>query len=168
MQLHALTPGTCIVRNTAARKGRTSDHLIDILVAEDNEVNQLVFTQILGETPWTFEIVGNKEVIAVDQDPLGKQGEVVTSEGGRWVVAKQMKDGSRAVALFNESGTAQRIATTAAAIGLPAAGNENKPLDLLSEELHYRGGPRALAAATIQCRNPAPSLRPTTAGTSPK
>jgi hypothetical protein len=34
-----------------------------------------------------------------------------------------------------------------AAIGLPAAGNENKPLDLLSEELHYRGGPRALAEA---------------------
>jgi hypothetical protein len=34
-----------------------------------------------------------------------------------------------------------------AAIGLPAAGNENKPLDLLSEEQHYRGGPRALADA---------------------
>ncbi|WP_208870695.1 NPCBM/NEW2 domain-containing protein [Streptomyces aquilus] len=69
----------------------------------------------------TYEILGNKEVIAVDQDPLGKQGTVVSSEGGRWVVAKQMRDGSRAVALFNESGTAQRIATTAAAVGLPAA-----------------------------------------------
>ncbi|MDR7034065.1 PAS domain-containing protein [Mesorhizobium sp. BE184] len=32
---------------------------IDILVAEDNEVNQLVFTQILGETGYSFEIVGN-------------------------------------------------------------------------------------------------------------
>ena len=32
---------------------------IDILVAEDNEVNQLVFTQILGETDYSFEIVGN-------------------------------------------------------------------------------------------------------------
>lgn len=39
---------------------RPSDarHRVDILVAEDNEVNQLVFTQILSETPHTFEIVG--------------------------------------------------------------------------------------------------------------
>ncbi|MBE8470553.1 NPCBM/NEW2 domain-containing protein [Streptomyces justiciae] len=69
----------------------------------------------------TYEILGNKEVIAVDQDPLGKQGTVVSSEGGRWVVAKPMRDGSRAVALFNDSGTAQRIATTATVVGLPAA-----------------------------------------------
>ena len=34
-------------------------HGVDILVAEDNEVNQLVFSQILGETPYSFEIVGN-------------------------------------------------------------------------------------------------------------
>ncbi|NMG38201.1 PAS domain-containing protein [Chelativorans sp. ZYF759] len=34
-------------------------HRVDILVAEDNEVNQLVFTQILSETGLTFEIVGN-------------------------------------------------------------------------------------------------------------
>ncbi|MDX8479364.1 response regulator [Mesorhizobium sp. VK24D] len=32
---------------------------LDILVAEDNEVNQLVFTQILGETGYHFEIVAN-------------------------------------------------------------------------------------------------------------
>lgn len=34
-------------------------HGIDVLVAEDNEVNQLVFTQILGEIGCSFEIVGN-------------------------------------------------------------------------------------------------------------
>ncbi|MGF7006676.1 response regulator [Aminobacter sp. BE322] len=32
---------------------------LDILVAEDNEVNQLVFSQILAETNLSFEIVGN-------------------------------------------------------------------------------------------------------------
>lgn len=32
---------------------------LDILVAEDNEVNQIVFTQILNETGLTYEIVGN-------------------------------------------------------------------------------------------------------------
>ncbi|MFF4258924.1 NPCBM/NEW2 domain-containing protein [Streptomyces sp. NPDC001663] len=79
----------------------------------------LIGSDLRKATPATFDILDNKEVIAVDQDPLGKQGAVVSSEGGRWVVAKEMKDGSRAVALFNESGTAQRIATTAKAIGLP-------------------------------------------------
>ncbi|MEV6498683.1 NPCBM/NEW2 domain-containing protein [Streptomyces prunicolor] len=82
----------------------------------------LIGSDLRTATAATFDILDNKEVIAVDQDPLGKQGTVVSSEGGRWVVAKEMKDGSRTVALFNESGSAQRIATTAAAVGLPGAG----------------------------------------------
>ncbi|MFD8419409.1 NPCBM/NEW2 domain-containing protein [Streptomyces sp. NPDC059466] len=81
----------------------------------------LIGSDLRKATPATFDILANKEVVAVDQDPLGKQGTVLSSEGGRWVVAKEMKDGSRAVALFNETGGAQRIATTAAAVGLPAA-----------------------------------------------
>ncbi|MFE7131797.1 NPCBM/NEW2 domain-containing protein [Streptomyces sp. NPDC057638] len=68
-----------------------------------------------------FEILGNREIIAVNQDPLGRQGTVIGSEGGRWVVAKPLSDGSTAVALFNESARPQRVATTAAAVGLPAA-----------------------------------------------
>lgn len=46
---------------------------------------------------------------------------MVSSADGRWVVAKEMRDGSRAVALFNESGSPQRIATSATAVGLPKA-----------------------------------------------
>jgi PAS domain S-box-containing protein len=38
---------------------RRSTGRLDVLVAEDNEVNQLVFTQILAETGLTFQIVGN-------------------------------------------------------------------------------------------------------------
>lgn len=81
----------------------------------------LIGSDLRSASEETFEILGNREVIAVDQDPLGKQGAVVSSAGGRWVVAKEMRDGSRAVALFNESGSAQRITTSAAAVGLPAA-----------------------------------------------
>ena len=36
------------------------------------------------------------------------------------------------------------------AIGIPADGNEYKPLDLLSKEQHYPGGPRALVDAVAQ------------------
>lgn len=81
----------------------------------------LIGTDLRDASEETFEILGNREVIAVDQDPLGKQGSVVSSEGGRWVVAKEMRDGSRAVALFNESGGPQRITTSAEAVGLPDA-----------------------------------------------
>jgi CheY-like chemotaxis protein len=45
-----------------ATAARTGEHRLDILVAEDNEVNQLVFTQILAETAMSFEIVGNGEL----------------------------------------------------------------------------------------------------------
>ncbi|WP_206308486.1 NPCBM/NEW2 domain-containing protein [Streptomyces sp. A1277] len=79
----------------------------------------LIGSDLRTATRETFDILSNEEVIAVDQDPLGKQGEVLSSGGGRWVVAKEMRDGSRAVALFNETGGAQRISTTAAAVGLP-------------------------------------------------
>ncbi|MFI2760770.1 NPCBM/NEW2 domain-containing protein [Streptomyces echinatus] len=81
----------------------------------------LIGTDLRKASQATFDILANEEVIAVDQDPLGRQGAVVTAADGRWVVAKEMRDGSRAVALFNESGTAQRIATTASAVGLPDA-----------------------------------------------
>lgn len=79
----------------------------------------LIGTDLRTAPESAFEILTNDEVIAVDQDPLGKQGEVVSSEGGRWVVSKELADGSRAVALFNEGSRAQRIETTAKAVGLP-------------------------------------------------
>jgi PAS domain S-box-containing protein len=41
------------------RAAAGDERRLDILVAEDNEVNQMVFTQILGETGYGFEIVGN-------------------------------------------------------------------------------------------------------------
>ncbi|MFF3488263.1 NPCBM/NEW2 domain-containing protein [Streptomyces sp. NPDC002701] len=81
----------------------------------------LIGSDLRSASDETFEILGNEEVIAVDQDPLGKQGTVLSSEDGRWVVAKELADGSRAVALFNETGSPQRIATSAKAVGLPEA-----------------------------------------------
>ncbi len=48
------------IRAPAAQAvGAAGSHRVDILVAEDNEVNQLVFTQILAETGMTFQIVAN-------------------------------------------------------------------------------------------------------------
>lgn len=81
----------------------------------------LIGSDLRKATPAAFEILANREVIAVDQDPLGKQGTVVSSSSGRWVVVKELADGSRAVALFNETDSAQRVSTTARAAGLQEA-----------------------------------------------
>ncbi len=54
MALRAIPPA-----HEKSRAAMSGDHHVDILVAEDNEVNQLVFSQILGETRYSFEIVGN-------------------------------------------------------------------------------------------------------------
>ncbi len=47
------------------------------------------------------EILTNKEVIAIDQDPLGMQGRKVRDDGDHEVWSKQLKGGGRAVALLN-------------------------------------------------------------------
>ncbi|WP_084713795.1 NEW3 domain-containing protein [Streptacidiphilus rugosus] len=69
----------------------------------------------------TLSIYANREVIAVDQDRLGRQGTPVTLAGGHDVLAKPLADGSVAVTLFNENAGRATIATSAAAVGLPAA-----------------------------------------------
>ncbi|MER7564311.1 ricin-type beta-trefoil lectin domain protein [Streptomyces sp. NPDC097941] len=63
----------------------------------------------------------NSRVIAVDRDPLGKQGTMVSSSGGRDVLAKPLANGDVSVALFNETGSTATISTTAAAIGKTGA-----------------------------------------------
>ncbi|MFH8632051.1 NPCBM/NEW2 domain-containing protein [Streptomyces lydicus] len=79
----------------------------------------LIGSDLRKATPETFEILSNKDVIAVDQDALGKQATVLKSDSGRWTLVKQLADGGRAVALFNETGQPQRITTTARDAGLP-------------------------------------------------
>jgi len=73
----------------------------------------------------TFTILKNTDVIAVDQDVLGKQAAVISQSGGRHILSKPLSNGDRAVALFNETGAAQTISTTASAIGLGGSASYN-------------------------------------------
>jgi alpha-galactosidase len=71
-------------------------------------------------TPEIHDILTNKEVIAVDQDPLGREGRRVRKDGDLEVWAKQMRDGSRAVVLLNRGSAQHDIAVTWEQIGYPA------------------------------------------------
>jgi alpha-galactosidase len=66
------------------------------------------------------DILTNKEVIAVDQDALGHEGERVTKNGDLEVWAKQLKDGSRAVVLLNRGSAEQEITVNWEDIGYPS------------------------------------------------
>jgi alpha-galactosidase len=65
------------------------------------------------------DILTNKEVIAVDQDPLGREGERVWKNGDLEVWAKQLKDGSRAVILLNRGSAAAEVSANWEDLGYP-------------------------------------------------
>ncbi|MEU9289087.1 alpha-galactosidase [Streptomyces sp. NPDC048275] len=69
----------------------------------------------------TLSLYGNRDVIAVDQDSLGKQGTEISSAGGLHVLTKPLANGDVSVVLFNENASAATISTSATAVGLPAA-----------------------------------------------
>ena len=69
--------------------------------------------------PEIRDILTNKEVIAVDQDPLGSEGKRVQKNGDLEVWAKQMKDGGRAVVLFNRGHDEREIAVNWEDLGYP-------------------------------------------------
>jgi alpha-galactosidase len=65
--------------------------------------------------------LANTEVTAIDQDPGGVQGTLLSSAGNGQVWVKPLIDGSRAIALLNRGSRATTIETSASAVGLPSA-----------------------------------------------
>jgi alpha-galactosidase len=65
------------------------------------------------------DILTNKEVIAIDQDPLGREGHRVKRADGLEVWAKQLADGGRAVALLNRTAAEANITASWTDIGYP-------------------------------------------------
>jgi alpha-galactosidase len=51
--------------------------------------------------PFTLNLLSNDEVLAVNQDPLGRQAGRLAKDGRVQVWAKDLQDGSKAVGLFN-------------------------------------------------------------------
>jgi alpha-galactosidase len=81
----------------------------------------LIGSDLRSASEATLDILRNRDVIAVDQDPLGRQGTVVSDAGGLDVMTKPLADGSRAVTLTNENDSPATVTTTARAAGLADA-----------------------------------------------
>ena len=72
-------------------------------------------------------ILMNRDVIAIDQDALGKQGDRVYAEGPVEIWSKPLKDGSKAVAVFNFGESTTQV----------------KPIGIHLKELGFTGGAKA-------------------------
>jgi alpha-galactosidase len=70
-------------------------------------------------TPEIKAILTNKEVIAINQDSLGSQGRRVRKDGDKEIWVKQLKDGSRAVILFNRGAAETEISVNLTELGYP-------------------------------------------------
>src|SRR5947208_10344685 len=72
-------------------------------------------------TPAILEILTNREVIAVNQDKDGKQGQRITKSGDQEVWARPLAGGAQAIGLFNRGGTPAKIALKWSDLGLTSA-----------------------------------------------
>ncbi len=69
---------------------------------------------------WTLSLLTNDEVLAVNQDPLGRPARRVVQTKGTEIWVKELKDGSKAIGLFNRSGENQQIVMDWSDVGLIA------------------------------------------------
>jgi alpha-galactosidase len=67
---------------------------------------------------WTTNVLGNPEVLAVNQDVLGKPAARLSSDGWVDVWARPLEDGSMAVGLFNRSPEAATMTVKFSDLGL--------------------------------------------------
>jgi alpha-galactosidase len=67
-------------------------------------------------------ILANKEVIAIDQDKIGKQAKRVSKDGDKEVWARPLSDGSYAIGLFNRGTAAVKVTALWKDAGFTGAG----------------------------------------------
>jgi alpha-galactosidase len=109
----------------------------------------MISDDLRGMSAASLQTVSNKQVIAIDQDPAGVQGTLVSSSGAGEVWAKPMMSGNVAIAFLNRASAPVSLSTTAAAVGLPAASHYSVD--------NIWGGQRYSGAGTFSATVPADS-----------
>ena len=92
----------------------------------------IVATQVSNLTTQALEILRNKDVIAIDQDPMGVAGDLaVNNSDGTQIWTRPLADGSAAVLLFNSQlvGASRRVTVASwAALGIGRGANATRPI----------------------------------------
>ena len=71
-------------------------------------------------SPRTLAILTARDIIAIDQDPLGKQGRRLVKRPGEEVWVKPLSGGATAVLVLNRSGETRKVSAALADLGLSA------------------------------------------------
>ncbi|MER5873136.1 ricin-type beta-trefoil lectin domain protein [Streptomyces sp. NPDC002044] len=94
----------------------------------------ILSSQVSELTPEGLAALGNTDLIELDQDPLGRQGAVVSSNATFEILTRDLANGDRAVAVLNRSGSARDIRVPLDEVGLTGCTADAK--DLWSGERH--------------------------------
>jgi len=79
----------------------------------------LISTDVAKLSPTALRILSNKDVIAVDQDTLGREASIVKQVGQVDILSRPLANGDHAIAFFNKGEQTKRISINMRAIGLP-------------------------------------------------
>lgn len=88
----------------------------------------ILSSQVSELTPEGLAALGNADLIALDQDPMGRQGAVVSSNATFDILVRPLANGDRAVAVLNRSGAARDIRVPLDELGLGSCTVEAKDL----------------------------------------
>ncbi|MEU8435188.1 ricin-type beta-trefoil lectin domain protein [Streptomyces sp. NPDC029216] len=80
----------------------------------------ILSSDVSALSPGGLAALGNTRLIALDQNPLGRQGAVVSSNATFEVLVRPLANGDRAVAVLNRSGADRDVSVPLADVGLPA------------------------------------------------
>ncbi|WP_392675161.1 NPCBM/NEW2 domain-containing protein [Streptomyces sp. LN785] len=78
----------------------------------------IIGTDLRKASAETLGILTDKDIISIDQDPLGVQGKVVSDDHGLMVLDKPLSNGEHAIALYNSTDTLTKVGVSAHATGL--------------------------------------------------
>ncbi|MFI5617287.1 ricin-type beta-trefoil lectin domain protein [Streptomyces sp. NPDC051567] len=88
----------------------------------------ILSSNVAGLTPAGLAALGDSDLIALDQDPMGRQGAVVSSNATFDILVRPLADGDRAVAVLNRSGATRDISVPLDEIGLRSCAVDAKDL----------------------------------------
>jgi alpha-galactosidase len=107
--------------------------------------------------PEIHDILTNIEVLAVDQDPLGRQGRRVRKDGDLEVWSKPLVNGARAVILFNRSTMEQEVTAYWGDLDYPSELSasvrdlwEKKDLGKVSRKFSAKVAPHGVVMVTVK------------------
>ncbi|MBE9585533.1 putative Ig domain-containing protein [Mucilaginibacter sp. JRF] len=115
----------------------------------------LIGCDIAQMDDFTLNLLTNDEVIAVNQDVLGKQARRVLARDGYEVYVKELADGSKAVGFFNLNAQYKTISVNAAEIGLKSSANvrdvwRQKDLGKAAKGFSYKLAPHGVMMIRVK------------------